>query len=658
MDTKKQSTLSRAFSRFGRKSASQSNPAATVASEPIPEPAPEPTVASGKHVIIDAHPTNMTTENAAAPVYETKPLGGHVHSNEGNDSANDISFSNDIQPLNTTKISPLVHFVGDNRHHHHHHHNNTVSPPGSPHISAMHPRYSTSTSSLSTTSRHALSGSEDNTEGGLNPADILLSRLTTYRVVVKNLQQYFKEIASVENVIAKAMHKASNMIVVPFKDGGQFLSKGGLQDVCIGVRDSTRIRSEQHANAARFVEETSVKNIRRLKQDIKGRIKALKSDSNLYETRVFEERETTQELIGNLAKAIGLFENAGGHQPDMEKWQEQVMMFEKHIINEIKQVLNSFAQYQHGHASAGFIQSWAPAERALNVLQEDSEWNNFLERNGHRLFPSDLVDSNPEELDYPCKNCPFVVPVKTAHLSRQSSVLKHWKEGFFVITLSGWLHIFASADLMKDSVPERSIYIPTATLGPYTEDGQKQHVFSLEGKGMGGIMHREAQTLTIRATSREEMLEWWTEISKRAHSTISVQPGDGQLDSSLSRSGSVARSSSLMRSGSKATRPQTPASQHGDFGHPQDKSGAEDVPVALAQTAAPADISTTTNDGTGTSHVNESNHPAAANQASTEVPLAEKPDHQPVSQPPQLQRIDTGSTVSLNTGQLPVLPVQ
>jgi hypothetical protein len=180
----------------------------------------------------------------------------------------------------------------------------------------------------------------------------------------------------------------------------------------------------------------------------------------------------------------------------LKQCQEQIATFEAHIIRDLKQILGSFAEYQLTNSGTSFSQTWGTTDLALNVLQEDSEWNNFLEKNGHRMFPSELVDANPEDLDYPCKESPYVLPLKTAHLSRQSSVLKNWKDGYFVLTLAGWLHVFGSADLEKDPVPDHSIYIPTAILGPHTEAGQKQHVFSLDGKGKGGLLHRDAQTFT------------------------------------------------------------------------------------------------------------------------------------------------------------------
>lgn len=181
----------------------------------------------------------------------------------------------------------------------------------------------------------------------------------------------------------------------------------------------------------------------------------------------------------------------------LQQCQEQIRIFEAYVIKEIKQILAAFAQHQTGNASAGFSQSWAHAEMALQVLQEDTEWRHFMDMNKNRLFLSELVDANPDELDYPCKESPYVIPLKTAYLSRQSSVLKNWRDGFFVLTLAGWLHVFSSSkDLGTETTPERSIHLPTAVLGPHSDSAQKQHVFSLDGKGMSGLLHRDAQTFT------------------------------------------------------------------------------------------------------------------------------------------------------------------
>lgn len=293
MEEKKKSTIGKAFSRtFGRKSTTE---------KAAPAPAPAPVVAPVA-VPVAEKPVDPSSNGALAP---------HSNGSNGNPfSPISIPTPNmtTISPPDSTNISRVASPAQDS----------SPKSPKSPLNSSMHIRDGTAMSNSSTMSRHGLSGEDGE---GLNPADILMNRLVAFRGVIKNLQQYYTEVAQVETGVSKAMHKASSVITVPFKDGQQFLGKGGLQDVCAGIRDSAKLQSDQHANAARFVEETIVKNLRRLKQDIKGKIKALKSDTNLYSNRVFKEREATQEKIASLAKAIGLFDMSGQHQPDMEKVQ-------------------------------------------------------------------------------------------------------------------------------------------------------------------------------------------------------------------------------------------------------------------------------------------------------------------------------------------------
>ncbi|KAF9968955.1 hypothetical protein BGZ73_008969 [Actinomortierella ambigua] len=576
MEEKRKSTLGKAFSRtFGRSkqpapaTASVPPPAATVvAAAPVPAPVAQspPT----KHAAVETpsntvSPITIPTANMASVTPPESVPASAAQSPVAQQGSQ--SFHAAGPSTSSTSSAP----------------ESAPHSPLSPRQNVMHSRDSTVMSNASTRSHaggleegaaaHDAAAAGGAAGGGLNPTNILIGRLMALKSVLKNLQYYFAEVVDVEKEIGKSLHKTSNILLVPFKDGQQFLGKGGLQDVVLGLRDSTRLNSEYHTSASRFVEETIVKNIRRLKQDVKGKVKALKSDTNLYATRVFKEREATQERIAQLAKAIGLFE-MGGQHGDMEKMQsdpyvinlavkkqlakqvneenlfarafrqcqENVASFEAHVIKELKQILSSFAEYYSAN-STSFGTNWVQTDEALKVLQDNSEWEFFLEKNGHQLFPSDLVDVNPDDIDYPSKDNAFVTPVKEAHMSRQTSVLKNWKEGYFVMTQAGWLHVFASADLSSNPTPEQSIFLPTSLLGPHSDQNQKQHVFSLEGKGKGGLLHRDTQTFTLRAHSKEEMLDWWQECSKRASSTMVNHVNEG----SLSRSGSLFRSSSLLR---------------------------------------------------------------------------------------------------------------
>lgn len=359
MDTKKQSSLGKAFSRpfKGKKQQQPAGSHATAANDaPVLQPANA----------VDTLPTTVDPSRTNQTSNGLNNLNGTTTGNTGLHNGNNVSSaynaSTHHHPSNghgprqthasTSRMSPIsppdspdVHFAintNPSRPVQATLTNKELSSHSLPPLpfEAKHARDATAMTNTSTLSRISAglssptsfsSSGDDSFFGGdgygQNPADLLQTRLDAYRGVIKNLQQFFAEVAVVESGASRAWSKAAAVLVVPFKDGHQFLGKGGLQDVCAGLRDSAKMRGEQHAGAARFVEETVVKHLRRLKQDLKGKIRAIRMDTNLYNNRVFRERELTQEKVGGLARAIGLYEKAGGFQA------EESMRLDPYLVN-------------------------------------------------------------------------------------------------------------------------------------------------------------------------------------------------------------------------------------------------------------------------------------------------------------------------------------
>src|SRR4051812_1893353 len=85
------------------------------------------------------------------------------------------------------------------------------------------------------------------------------------------------------------------------------------------------------------------------------------------------------------------------------------------------------------------------------------------------------------------------------------------------------------------------------------------------------------------------MIEWWSEISKRAQSSTFTQPGDGSL-AAISRSGSVMRSSSVMHP-KQADHTQGPSPPYVAEVHLDEKVAIAAAPEAAAPPAvAPAPV--------------------------------------------------------------------
>jgi len=147
---------------------------------------------------------------------------------------------------------------------------------------------------------------------------------------------------------------------------------------------------------------------------------------------------------------------------------------------------------------------------------------------------------------------------------------------------------------------------------------------------------------SVRASSREEMISWWSEISKLTHSTTFTKHGDGGLDGGApSRSGTISRSTSNVRPGGGSRAKSPEPFQQG----------------ALPPYAAPGKAEYTAPDKTEYTEPMATQHISIAATSSVPTALTTGPAHghggpplinDPKSQPLELSRHNTGSTVSLN----------
>jgi len=130
-------------------------------------------------------------------------------------------------------------------------------------------------------------------------------------------------------------------------------------------------------------------------------------------------------------------------------------------------------------------------------------------------------------IDYPGKNDPSVQPVHVGLLERKKRFTKSYKEGYYVLTPSGYLHEYASSDPSNATHPVWSLFLPACTLGPPSSPNTTQsHKFHIEGRKDGTSaygktpsssgslfkMGKSEHAYTFRARSHDEMMEWWNDV--------------------------------------------------------------------------------------------------------------------------------------------------
>jgi hypothetical protein len=103
-------------------------------------------------------------------------------------------------------------------------------------------------------------------------------------------------------------------------------------------------------------------------------------------------------------------------------------------------------------------ETWQTMGVLMKSVQPTTEWSAFAARSDHLLDP-DTPLRNTEHINYPGKDDPSVLPVHEGMLERKKRFTKSYKEGYYVLTPSGYLHelkwVSGRRALMSWSLPPR-----------------------------------------------------------------------------------------------------------------------------------------------------------------------------------------------------------
>jgi len=381
----------------------------------------------------------------------------------------------------------------------------------------------------------------------LRPSDVLIERFVAWKAIVKQLIAYFEGIADIENNTAKEMTKLAAVIQVPFRSSNQFLGEGGLQDVYYGIRDKTRVIADQHANLGRTIDGSIVQHLQKLNVEIKAHIKNVQNDTGKLATSVAKERELSARLVSQLATDVATFKNTplqvtaktdpyvsnlavvlqlhkqvneeNALQKSIIIMQQNSAHFEEGIVRAIQSAWQTFDEWQ-SRMSVSVQDTWRALGTHMASIAPDNEWISFSARSDHLLDP-DTPLRNPENINYPSKQDPSINPVHTGYLERKKRFTRTYRESYFVLTPSGFLHEYSSSDPAQAHSPLFSLFLPLCTLGPAASTGAKSYKFHIEGRKDGAgstktgslrIGRRSQYAWSFRARSHEDMMEWWNDV--------------------------------------------------------------------------------------------------------------------------------------------------
>lgn len=393
--------------------------------------------------------------------------------------------------------------------------------------------------------------------------DILVDRFLEYKSITKGFIAYFEDLAKLETTTAVELQKVGGHLPVPLREGNQFLAEGagGWQTLLLNTRERTRAISDYHTALAHSINKSTLHDLNKIKTDIKELISELGANPTSLATDVGKSRAESTQMISHLSQAIAQSKTNAmalvAHddpvllhrqveaqvkaQINLEnsltraiiEYQKKALELEKRINIDIQAVVKDF-ETARLNAQKSISGEWQNIHTGITGLNPELEWTEFAQRSAH-LIPEVTPMRDLEKISFPGHNEEITTPINVGLLERKKRFTRHYKESYYVLTPSGYLHEFKTSDPTKHDEPEMSIFLPNCTLGAPAAPEAKTFKWHIEGARSTsgghntGSLNKMKKSLRIgskevafsfKSRTHAEMMHWWELIQKVAQHTM------------------------------------------------------------------------------------------------------------------------------------------
>ncbi|KAH9459402.1 hypothetical protein MJO28_010736 [Puccinia striiformis f. sp. tritici] len=506
--------------------------------------------------------------------------------------------------------------------------------------------------------------------------DILFDRFLEYKSITKGLISYYEDLARLETHTANEMVNIGGHLPVPLREGNQFLPEGGWQSILYDTREQTRAMADYHNTFAHAINHNVLHKLNHVKNDIKLFITDLENEPRQLASEVGTHRVESTRLLSQLAQGIAHsksnphslaakddpvlihrqveaqlkaqlnFENSLTRM--IIEYQKKAAELEKRVNVDIQTAVKEF-ETARITAQEATNKHWQSIHAGITQLDPELEWNEYAERSGH-LISESVTMREVSKIAFPGQNDDTTKAIKAGFLERKKRYTKHYKEGYYVLTPSGYLHEHKSSDPIKDGEPEMSIFMPNCTIGAPAARGSKTFKWHVEGhkNSSGGVqvgslkkikstLHigRKDVAFSFKARTFSEMTQWWELLQHPAkgsftQATVRSSLPPGEAVTAVSEVG-FDRASTIRSDGRATVTRRAAESSDGESGGSSEEEDTVLSPEALS--TAP----------TTPSHLHHERAPSEGLPVykggdHTEAPLStlkEKPEFHPVHDVPQ-----------------------
>ncbi|CCE62803.1 hypothetical protein TPHA_0D01630 [Tetrapisispora phaffii CBS 4417] len=383
-----------------------------------------------------------------------------------------------------------------------------------------------------------------------HPTEILATRFTAWRSVIKSLVTYLSEASSIQDEIVRQQLRLTHAIEFPFFSIENLYQPSSQEDknnqnffLSLGngsVQDLPTILNLYHSslasNASKVSKELSsdiiprlrdlrgdllikIKEIKVLNSDFKNscqkELQKTKDDLKVFLQSIEEARYGTPKQDPYLTKLVlnrqikkQLSEENFLHEA-FDNLQSSAEELEKVVVMEIQNALTNYAKLLGQQSQLVFDVLISKLDTGFFSKNPNFEWENFIARDPNFILP-DIPMRKMNSIIYKNQNDPLTYEITSGYLEKRSKFLKAYSKGYYVLSPS-FLHEFKSPDRKKDLVPIMSLPLNECTVTEHSRKGSSDYKFILHSKQNGLIIR--GHNWVLKSDSYENMMLWYNLIN-------------------------------------------------------------------------------------------------------------------------------------------------
>ncbi|ANB11711.1 Slm1p [Sugiyamaella lignohabitans] len=392
------------------------------------------------------------------------------------------------------------------------------------------------------------------------PTDILAARFSTWRKVIRALNVYFREVATVQDEYVRQNVRLGHAVNFPFfengtSDGGNHSGSAGdfpdhedrmfapfgsnsIADVPGNLIQYHRTQAAAASRTSKELIQNLIPRLEDLRRDLLVKIKEIKNLGSDFRNNVAKEQQGTARDLNAYVNAIEVISTnpaslSAKHdpyllRPALEKQinrqvnEENYLLeaflnlqgsgqeLEKVVTQEVQQALSVFAKLL-GIQGQNTTDLFNKIIEGYVAKSPTAEWDAFIARDDNFVDPN-LKPRKVEDISYKYQDSYLAHEVRTGYLERRSKYLKSYSRAWYVLTPS-FLHEFKSNDRKHDPHPVMSLSLDDCQLTHDPKSSSSHsHKFILNAKQSGTSSGR-GHNWVFRAESKEKMEEWFKDLS-------------------------------------------------------------------------------------------------------------------------------------------------